>query len=42
MRPRYLEMSAFGPYAGKVNIDFELLGNSGIYLISGDTGFQPV
>ena len=38
MRPRYLEMSAFGPYAGKVNIDFELLGNSGIYLISGDTG----
>lgn len=38
MRPKYLEMSAFGPYAGKVNIDFELLGNNGIYLISGDTG----
>lgn len=31
-------MSAFGPYAGKVNIDFKSLGESGIYLISGDTG----
>ena len=38
MRPISLEMSAFGPYAGKVNIDFKTLGESGIYLISGDTG----
>ncbi len=38
MRPTSLEMSAFGPYAGKVNIDFKALGESGIYLISGDTG----
>ncbi len=38
MRPIKLIMSAFGPYAGKVEIDFETLGNSGIYLITGDTG----
>ncbi len=38
MRPEKLEISAFGPYAGKVNIDFEILGDNGIYLISGNTG----
>ena len=38
MRPEKLEISAFGPYAGKVNIDFEVLGDNGIYLISGNTG----
>ena len=31
-------MSAFGPYADEVTIDFSLLGRSGIYLICGDTG----
>lgn len=31
-------MSAFGPYAGQVEIDFEKLGNKGLYLIAGDTG----
>ncbi|MBR1529757.1 MAG: SMC family ATPase [Oscillospiraceae bacterium] len=38
MRPLKLEISAFGPYAGKTNIDLEKLGTSGLYLITGDTG----
>lgn len=38
MRPVHLEMSAFGPYAGREYIDFEKLGTEGLYLITGDTG----
>lgn len=38
MRPLMLEMSAFGPYAGRCCLDFEKLGKSGLYLITGDTG----
>lgn len=38
MRPIKLTMSAFGPYAGETVIDFDKLGKSGIYLITGDTG----
>jgi len=38
MRPIKLSMQAFGPYANKVIIDFDKLGNNGIYLITGDTG----
>ena len=38
MRPLKLTMNAFGPYAGKEIIDFETLGSSGLYLITGDTG----
>lgn len=38
MRPITLTMSAFGPYAGETVIDFDKLGKSGIYLITGDTG----
>lgn len=38
MRPLKLTVSAFGPYAGKVEIDFERLGRSGLYLVTGDTG----
>ncbi|MCM1135771.1 MAG: SMC family ATPase [Clostridium sp.] len=38
MRPVKLTMSAFGPYAGKTEIDFERLGGQGLYLITGDTG----
>ncbi len=38
MRPLRLEISAFGPYAGQTVIDFERLGQSGLYLITGDTG----
>lgn len=38
MRPIKLTMSAFGPYARETTIDFEKLGQSGLYLITGDTG----
>ncbi len=38
MRPLKIEISAFGPYAGKHLIDMEVLGETGLYLITGDTG----
>ena len=38
MRPIELTMSAFGPYAGTVTLDFTRLGRSRLYLITGDTG----
>lgn len=38
MRPLILKMSAFGPYAGETVINMDELGNSGLYLITGDTG----
>lgn len=38
MRPLKLTVSAFGPYAGTVEIDLQKLGQQGLYLITGDTG----
>jgi len=38
MKPIKLIMSAFSCYAEKQEIDFTLLGDEGIYLITGDTG----
>ena len=38
MRPLLLKMSAFGPYAGNTVIEFDKLGDKGLYLICGDTG----
>ena len=38
MRPIKLTVSAFGPYAGKTEFDFDKLGTGGLYLITGDTG----
>ena len=38
MKPLKLVMSAFGPYAGRVEIPFEAFGGVGLYLITGDTG----
>lgn len=38
MRPILLKMSAFGPYAGNTIIEFDKLGDRGLYLICGDTG----
>ena len=38
MKPQKLIISAFGPYADKTEIDFEKLGNHGLFLITGDTG----
>ena len=38
MRPLKLTIAGFGPYAGVQEIDFERFGDSGLYLITGDTG----
>lgn len=38
MRPLKLTMSAFGPYASCVQIDFTVFGTEGLYLVCGDTG----
>ena len=38
MRPKKLVISAFGPYAGRMELDMDSLGQSGLYLITGDTG----
>ena len=38
MRPILLTMSAFGPYADEITLDFNELGKNGLYLICGDTG----
>lgn len=38
MRPVKLTISAFGPFAGKQELDLDKLGDKGIYLITGDTG----
>lgn len=38
MRPLKLTIAGFGPYAGVQELDFEKLGRSGLYLITGDTG----
>lgn len=38
MRPIRLVMSAFGPYAGRTELELSKLGTSGLYLITGDTG----
>ncbi|MGE4484779.1 MAG: AAA family ATPase [Oscillospiraceae bacterium] len=38
MRPIKLTISAFGPYAGKAELEMDKLGDRGLYLITGDTG----
>ena len=38
MRPLKLTLCAFGPYSGKTVIEMDRLGESGLYLICGDTG----
>lgn len=38
MRPLKLTIAGFGPYAGTQELNFEKLGQSGLYLITGDTG----
>ena len=38
MRPTKLTMSAFGSYADRVEIDFNELGEHGLYIVTGNTG----
>ena len=38
MRPLKLKMNAFGPYPSLVEVDFEALGQKGLFLITGNTG----
>lgn len=38
MKPIEITVSAFGPYAGNVQIPLSKLGEQGIFLITGDTG----
>ena len=38
MRPLKLTLHAFGPYAKDCTVDFDRLGDRGLYLITGETG----
>ena len=38
MRPIALTLNMFGPYARETHIDFSAFGESGVFLITGDTG----
>lgn len=38
MKPIHLTISAFGPFAEKVEIPFQKLGEGGLFLVTGDTG----
>ena len=38
MRPKYLEMSAWGPYKDVVKVDFEAFDEGALFLITGPTG----
>lgn len=38
MKPLNVIMSAFGPYAGKVELPLQQIGSEGLFLITGDTG----
>lgn len=38
MRLHRLQLAAFGPFAGEIDIDLDLLGADGLFLLHGDTG----
>ena len=38
MRPHRLRLTAFGPFAGEVTVDFDRMTAGGLFLLQGDTG----
>ena len=40
MKPITLTLSAFGPYAGEVTVDFSRLGEKGLYLMGSPLRFM--
>ena len=38
MRPHHLQLTAFGPFADTVEVDFDRLGQGGLFLMHGETG----
>jgi len=38
VRPRRLELTAFGPFAGREVVDFDALADAGLFLVTGLTG----
>ena len=38
MRLHHLQVEAFGPFAGSARVDFDALGDAGLFLLSGATG----
>jgi len=38
MRLHHLQMTAFGPFAGTESVDFDVLNDAGLFLLSGATG----
>jgi len=38
MRPHYLQLTAFGPFAGTVEVDLDALAANGLFLLRGETG----
>jgi len=38
MRLHRLQLSAFGPFAGEIDVDLDVLGADGLFLLHGDTG----
>ena len=38
MRLHHLRITAFGPFAGEVEVDFDALSDAGLFLLAGPTG----
>jgi exonuclease SbcC len=38
MRPHRLRLTAFGPFGGEVEVDFDAMAATGLFLLEGDTG----